>query len=107
MDAVAGVTLRATSEGDLAAMVEQCRDPEMIRWTTVPPLPMATSFATPKSFWPESLPAGQAVNASAGPSRRNAVPSVAPVGASTLRLQGDGVAEVGFGLHPEARGRGS
>ena len=36
IDAKAGVTLRAASARDLPAMLEQCRDPEMIRWTTVP-----------------------------------------------------------------------
>jgi hypothetical protein len=35
IDAEADVTLRATSRGDFPALVEQCRDPEMIRWTTV------------------------------------------------------------------------
>jgi hypothetical protein len=36
IDAEAGVTLRAAARRDLPAMVEQCRDPAMIRWTTVP-----------------------------------------------------------------------
>jgi hypothetical protein len=36
IDAKAGVTLRAASARDLPAMVEQCRDHQMIRWTTVP-----------------------------------------------------------------------
>src|SRR5687768_2285166 len=36
IDAEAGVTLRAAGSGDLPGMVEQCRDPEMIRWTSVP-----------------------------------------------------------------------
>ncbi|HEY6683816.1 MAG TPA: hypothetical protein VI030_12620, partial [Propionibacteriaceae bacterium] len=36
IDAKARVTLRAASARDLPAMVEQCRDPDMIRWTTVP-----------------------------------------------------------------------
>jgi hypothetical protein len=36
IDAEAGIRLRAVGRRDLAAIVEQCRDPEMIRWTTVP-----------------------------------------------------------------------
>ncbi|HET8916311.1 MAG TPA: hypothetical protein VFM91_11450, partial [Propionibacteriaceae bacterium] len=36
MDAEAGVTLRAPARGDLPGMVEQCRDPETTRWTSVP-----------------------------------------------------------------------
>ncbi|NLX00726.1 MAG: GNAT family N-acetyltransferase, partial [Actinomycetales bacterium] len=28
--------LRAQREGDLDRIVEQCRDPESVRWTTVP-----------------------------------------------------------------------
>ncbi|HJQ89791.1 MAG TPA: hypothetical protein VJ820_20290, partial [Propionibacteriaceae bacterium] len=36
IDAEAGVTLRAAGSGDFPGIVEQCRDPEMIRWTSVP-----------------------------------------------------------------------
>ena len=39
IDAAAGVTLRAAARRDLPAIVEQCRDPEMVRWTTVPTPP--------------------------------------------------------------------
>jgi hypothetical protein len=35
VDAKAEVRLRAAGKGDLPAIVEQCRDPAMIRWTTV------------------------------------------------------------------------
>ena len=36
VDPVAGVLLRAHRESDIPGIVEQCRDPETIRWTTVP-----------------------------------------------------------------------
>jgi RimJ/RimL family protein N-acetyltransferase len=36
IDAETGIRLRALARRDLAAIVEQGRDPEMIRWTTVP-----------------------------------------------------------------------
>ena len=36
IDAEAEVTLRAAGPNDLEAIVEQCRDPEMFRWTAVP-----------------------------------------------------------------------
>ena len=49
VDAEAGVTLRAPGRGDLPGMVEQCRDPEMIRWTSVP-TPEATSSEMLRSF---------------------------------------------------------
>ena len=36
VDPAADITLRPTGEHDLPAIVEQGRDPEMIRWTEVP-----------------------------------------------------------------------
>ena len=105
IDAEAGVTLRATARRDLAAMVEQCRDPEMIRWTTVPTpedgyqLRDAEEFlALTAAGWTSGERLGWAIDAQRGSERGFC-------GSIDLRLDGHGVAEVGFGLHPAARGR--
>jgi RimJ/RimL family protein N-acetyltransferase len=105
IDAEADVTLRAVGRGDLPAMVEQCRDPEMIRWTTVPTqrdgyqLRDAEEFlALTAAGWTSGRRLGWTIEA-----QRDGGPGFC--GSINLDLEGDGVAEVGFGLHPEARGR--
>jgi RimJ/RimL family protein N-acetyltransferase len=105
IDAVAGVALRAACRADLPAILEQARDPEMIRWTTVPTpadgyqLRDAEEFlALTAAGWTSGERLGWTIEAQRGSGR-------ACCGSIDLRLQGDGVAEVGFGLHPEARGR--
>ena len=105
IDAEAGVTLRAAARRDLPAMVEQCRDPEMIRWTTVPTpadgyqLRDAEEFlALSAAGWTSGERLGWTIDAQRGSERGFC-------GSIDLRLEGDGVAEVGFGLHPAARGR--
>jgi RimJ/RimL family protein N-acetyltransferase len=105
IDVEAGVTLRATNTGDLAGMVEQCRDPEMIRWTTVPNPPAGYQLRDAEEFlaviasgWTSGERLGWTIEGQRGPARRYC-------GSIDLRLEGDGIAEVGFGLHPEARGR--
>ena len=105
IDADAGITLRAPNTGDLAGMVEQCRDPEMIRWTTVPNPPAGYQLRDAEEFlaviasgWTSGERLGWTIEGQRGPARRYC-------GSIDLRLQGDGIAEVGFGLHPEARGR--
>ena len=105
IDAEAGITLRALGSGDLAAIVEQCRDPGMIRWTTVPTpadgyqLRDAEEFLTViAAGWTSGQRLGWTIEGLRGSTRGFC-------GSIDLRIQGDGVAEVGFGLHPEARGR--
>jgi RimJ/RimL family protein N-acetyltransferase len=105
IDAKAGVTLRAASVRDLPAMVEQCRDPEMIRWTTVPTpdggyqLPEAEEFlALTAAGWASGERLGWTIEGQRGAQRGFC-------GSIDLRPEGDGIAEVGFGLHPAARGR--
>jgi [ribosomal protein S5]-alanine N-acetyltransferase len=105
IDAEAGVTLRAAGRNDLEAIVEQGRDPEMIRWTTVPTpaggyqLRDAEEFlALTAAGWTSGQRLGWTIEA-----QRDAVRGFC--GSIDLRLAGDGVAEVGFGLHPAARGR--
>ena len=105
IDVEAGVRLRAADRGDLPGMVEQCRDPEMIRWTSVPTpvdgyqLRDAEEFlALSTAGWTSGERLGWAIEAQRGSQRGFC-------GSIDLHLAGDGLAEVGFGLHPEARGR--
>jgi [ribosomal protein S5]-alanine N-acetyltransferase len=105
IDAEAGVTLRAAARRDLSAMVEQCRDPEMIRWTTVPTPPDGYQLRDAEEFlaltavgWATGQRLGWTIEAERDSERGFC-------GSIDLRLEGDGVAEVGFGLHPAARGR--
>ncbi|HMI35142.1 MAG TPA: GNAT family N-acetyltransferase, partial [Propionibacteriaceae bacterium] len=105
LDAEAGVTLRASSRGDLPGMVEQCRDPEMIRWTSVPTpeegyqLRGAEEFlALTAAGWTSGERLGWTIEAQRGSERSFC-------GSIDLHLEGDGAADVGFGLHPAARGR--
>ena len=103
--AEAGVTLRAAGSGDLPGIVEQCRDPETIRWTTVPTpedgyqLRDAEEFlALTTAGWTSGERLGWTIEAQRGSQRGFC-------GSIDLHLEGDGLAEIGFGLHPEARGR--
>jgi RimJ/RimL family protein N-acetyltransferase len=105
IDAEADVTLRAAGRGDLPAIVEQCRDPEMIRWTTVPSPPDGYQLRDAEEFlaltaagWTSGQRLGWTIEASRDVGRGFC-------GSINLDLEGDGVAEVGFGLHPQARGR--
>jgi RimJ/RimL family protein N-acetyltransferase len=105
IDAEAVVTLRATSRRDLPAMVEQCRDPDMIRWTTVPTpeggyrlRDAEEFFALIAAGWTSGERLGWTIEAQRGDEQGFC-------GSIDLRLEGEGAAEVGFGLHPDARGR--
>ena len=105
IDAEAGITLRAANSGDLAAMVEQSRDPDMIRWTTVPNPPGGYQLRDAEEFlaviasgWTSGNRLGWTIEGQRGTTRGFC-------GSIDLRLEGEGIAEVGFGLHPEARGR--
>jgi ribosomal-protein-alanine N-acetyltransferase len=105
IDAAAGITLRAARRSDLAGIVEQCRDPETIRWTTVPTPIGGYQLRDAEEFlgltaagWASGERLGWTIEGQRG-SRRSFCGSV------DLHLEGNGIAEVGFGLHPEARGR--
>jgi [ribosomal protein S5]-alanine N-acetyltransferase len=94
------VTLRAHRADDRDAIVEQCRDPETAAWTTVPQ-PYGPGDATewvgatvPKG-WSEESTLAFAIDHDG----RFA-------GSVDLRPRGPAEAEIGFGLHPAARGRG-
>jgi len=77
----------------------------MIRWTTVPNPPAGYQLRDAEEFlaviasgWTSGERLGWTIEGQRGPARRYC-------GRIDLRLEGDGIAEVGFGLHPEARGR--
>lgn len=94
------VTLRAHSADDLARIVEQCNDPESIAWTTVP-VPYGESDA--RDWVGEKIPQGW----EAGATQCFAIEHEGRfAGSVDLRSRGHRGAEVGFGLHPEARGKG-
>lgn len=98
------VTLRAHRLADLEGMYEQCVDPETQRWTSVPALytrEHAEQFlASRAEVWESATAWSFAVetDGGAGPSRF--------AGSIGVRNHGGGLGEIGFGLHPVARGRG-
>ena len=103
-DPVAGVTLRPLTAADLPRVVEQCRDPEFIRWTTVPTPDGGYGPDDARAFltkvaggWQSGQYLAWAIE---GREREGVF-----CGGIDLRVHGDGLAEVGFGLHPDARGR--
>ncbi|MQA01488.1 MAG: GNAT family N-acetyltransferase [Streptosporangiales bacterium] len=96
-----GVRLRPHRADDVPAIVEQCIDPESQRWTTVP---SPYGRADAEEFvdlvargWEEERSLAFAL---ADPA------TDAFLGSIDLRLDGAGAADIGYGLHPGARGRG-
>jgi len=91
------VTLRAMRRDDVPRMVEQCLDPESVRWTTVPvPFSAAdaeTFLAVCEAGWADDSQWAFAVE-HAGLFG----------GSVTLRSQGHGRADIGVGSHPAVRG---
>ncbi len=98
------VTLRAHSPADVDPVVEQCVDPVSQEWTTVP-VPYTREHAA--EWLGETVPAvwsrGGAVFAV---ETLDADGRVRYCGTVELRDQGDGRAEIAYGAHPWARGRG-
>jgi RimJ/RimL family protein N-acetyltransferase len=98
------VTLRAHRRDDVEGAFEQCTDPVSQRWTTVP-VPYSRSDA--EHFVTEAVPAGWGAG-------RWAFAVEAPdddgrsrfCGTVELRDEGNRRAEVAYGAHPWARGRG-
>ena len=107
VDPEAGVTLRPANSDDLPAIVEQSRDPETIRWTlSVPNPPEGYSLRHARDFltmvatgWENGSRLNWTVEAERDGVRQHC-------GLVHLRLEEHGWAEIGFGLHPGARGRG-
>ena len=89
-DAETGVTLRAPGRGDLPGMVEQCRDPEMIRWTSVPTPEEGYQLRDAEEFlaltaagWTSGQRLGWTIEA-------QQAPNVASAAASTFTWKGTG-----------------
>lgn len=99
------VTLRAHRISDVDTMVEQCTDPLSIEWTTVP-VPFAREDAV--TYATEAVPAGWHSGTEYGFAVEAAHPSGERLfaGSVSLRVHGDGVAEIAYGLHPAVRGAG-
>ncbi len=99
------VTLRAHALSDVDEMVVQCTDPESIRWTTVP-VPFERANAV--SYVAEAVPGGWYARKDLGFAIE--APHADGVrrfsGSISLRPMEEGIAELAFGLHPGARGRG-
>jgi RimJ/RimL family protein N-acetyltransferase len=94
------VTLRPHRLGDVPRMVEQCRDPESVRWTQVP-TPYAEEDAV--TFVSELVPGWW----EAGSEWAFAVEHEGFfAGTVSLRDEGDGRVELAFGVHPGVRGQG-
>lgn len=99
------VTLRAHHPDDVQALYEQATDAVMLRWTTVPD---PSTLETAREFATQVIPDGWrsdrewqfAVDAPDDDG------SARFVGSVSLRNEGEGRAEIAFGAHPWARGRG-
>jgi RimJ/RimL family protein N-acetyltransferase len=101
------VRLRAHCPQDTAAIVEQCTDPESMRFTTVPrpygPRQAREFLELMGREWEASSPISvRSWAIDLGP-----LPEPGPfAGSIDYRPTGAGTAEVGYGLHPRARGHG-
>jgi [ribosomal protein S5]-alanine N-acetyltransferase len=105
VDPASGVTLRAHQQGDIPSIVEMATDQEMIRFTVVPTPEggygesnAAEFLARVRTWWEAGSPLAWAIEA-------DRAGRVQYCGNIDLRLEDDGIAEVGFALHPGARGR--
>lgn len=97
------VTLRAHTPADIDAMVQMSTDPEMVRWTAIP-TPYTRDMSEQFAFtviprgWDDGSHRGWAIEATddAGRSRF----------AGNIDVRQRPIADIGFALHPWARGRG-
>ena len=101
------VRLRAHCPQDAAAIVEQCTDPESMRFTAVPrpygPRQAREFLELVGREWEASSP----ISARSWAIDLGSLPGPGPfAGSIDYRPTGAGTAEVGYGLHPKARGRG-
>ncbi|MGA9749676.1 MAG: GNAT family N-acetyltransferase [Nocardioides sp.] len=99
------VRLRAHRESDVPALTEQATDPLMVAWTTVP-VPSSDdssrTFAT--RIIPEAWESGRAWAFAVEATDEAGTPRFC--GTVELRDEGDRRAEIAYGAHPWARGRG-
>jgi RimJ/RimL family protein N-acetyltransferase len=98
------VTLRAHRPGDVQGVLEQCTDPLSIRWTTIP-VPYTHEDA--RRFVTEAVAAGWAQGGwvfAVEAADDGGTPRFC--GTVELRDRGNRRAEIAYGAHPWARGRG-
>jgi RimJ/RimL family protein N-acetyltransferase len=107
VDPVAGVLLRAHRETDIPGIIEQCRDPETIRWTTVPTPAGGYGEGEARAFlsripygWEGGGPYVWAIELLGGADRE----PIPFAGSIDLHPREPDLFSVGFGLHPAARG---
>jgi RimJ/RimL family protein N-acetyltransferase len=100
------VTLRAHTDDDVDAVVEQCRDPLSVEWTTVP---TGYTREDARRFVRDVMPGGWASDQEWGFAVATTLDGVADAFAGTVSLRnlGQRRAEVAFGAHPAARGTGT
>ena len=101
------VLLRAHRASDAGAIVEQCTDPESLRFTSVPrpygPQQARDFLDLIRRNWETSSPTSTRAWAISVTGQPGAEPFS---GTIDYRPSGSGTAEVGYGLHPAMRGRG-
>ncbi|HZJ08043.1 MAG TPA: GNAT family N-acetyltransferase [Nocardioidaceae bacterium] len=99
------VTLRAHTAEDAQGAYEQCLDPVSQEWTTVP---VPYSMEDARGFLTEAIPAGWRDDSEWAFAVEAADDTGTPrfAGTVSLRDEGDLRAEVAYGAHPWARGRG-
>ncbi|HWM00431.1 MAG TPA: GNAT family N-acetyltransferase [Nocardioidaceae bacterium] len=94
------VTLRAHREDDVDRIIEQCNDPVSIAWTVVPvPYGREQAVEWVGSLVPAGWRGGSDLHLAIEYEGRFA-------GSAGLRPESQGSAEIAYGLHPDARGRG-
>lgn len=93
------VTLRAHVPGDIDDMLEMAHDPDMIRWTAIP-TPHTREMSEHFAF--EHIPAAW----NKGASRHWAI-EVDGRYAGSVDIRQEPIADIGFALHPWARGSGA
>jgi RimJ/RimL family protein N-acetyltransferase len=96
------LVLRAHTVADAPRIVEQCVDPESVRWTTVP---SPYALADAEGFVAEIRRSWESGD---GPFYWAIADVRDPdtfLGTVDVRPQGAGIAKIGFGLHPQGRGR--
>jgi RimJ/RimL family protein N-acetyltransferase len=99
------VTLRAYSMDDIEPIIEQCTNPETVAWTTIPhPYSRDDAVNWITKFVPQSWEDGV--------QREFVIEAEHPDGVRrysggiSLRPGPDGVAEIGYAVHPAVRGHG-
>lgn len=97
------VTIRAHVPGDIDAMLEMANDPEMVRWTAIP-VPHTRLMSEQHAFtiiprgWDDGTIRGWAIEATDDDGRSRF--------AGNIDIRHKPIADIGFALHPWARGRG-